>query len=148
MTLQLLAAAALTSFIIFAFTFRYGNKVLALTLGRLNFGAHTILATLLSILTGFCIAPPGFCMVVEFLERLSPSASLAPFIFLPLLGLLLGIHLHNITYYVKRFEETYEGYVRTRRALLRRNVVALSFLAVVTVQAITYTLHRLALLRW
>jgi len=141
-----LVVAGFASLTLFALLhFRYGDKVVALVMNKLSFRVHAVAATLLATLTGFCIGPLGFRVVVEFLEYLLSSTLLAAFTTLTLLGFLLGIHLHNIAYYSKRFEEVYRGYSRTRKDSLKRSAPLLSFLATVTPQIAIYIVYRFLL---
>jgi hypothetical protein len=118
-----------STFIPFALMFRYGNKVVALVMGKLSFKLHTFTCALLNALTGFYIGI-GRVILFEFLGALLNNYLVAGCIALALAGFLLSIFLPNISYHAKRFAEVYGEKVKTCKAILKGILVTtLPFLA-------------------
>ena len=85
---------------------RYGDRVVALVMSRLSFRVHTFVCVLLNTLTGSYIWL-GLKLMSKFLGTLLNNYLVAGYIILMLMGFLLGIYIHNVSYYTKRFEEVY-----------------------------------------
>jgi uncharacterized membrane-anchored protein len=65
----------------------------------------------------------------KFLGTLLNNYLVAGCIILALMGFLLGIYIHNINYYTKRFKEVYGEKAKTRKAFLKYiSVTTLPFL--------------------
>jgi hypothetical protein len=131
MLLDLLLAILIFSFSAFTpliLAFRYGDKIVALVMGKLSFRVHTFTCALLEALTGSYLWL-GPKLISKFLATLLNNYLVAGCIVLVLMGFLLGIFMHNADYYIKRFEEVYGEKAKTRKALLKRvSVTALPFI--------------------
>jgi len=107
---------------------RYGDRVVALVMSRLSFRVYTFVCALLNALTGSYIWL-GLKLMSKFLGTLLNNYLVAGYIILMLMGFLLGIYIHNVSYYTKRFEEVYGEKAKTRKAFLKRiSVTASPFL--------------------
>jgi hypothetical protein len=107
---------------------RYGDRVVTLVMSRLSFRVHTFVCALFNALTGSYIWL-GLKLMSKFLGTLLNNYLVAGCIILALMGFLLGIHIHNINYYNKRFKEVYGEKEKTRKAFLKYiSVTTLPFL--------------------
>jgi hypothetical protein len=128
-----LSILSFSSFTPLILMFRYGDRVVALVMGKLSFKVHTFLCALLNALTGSYIWL-GPKLVSKFLATLLNNYLVAGCIVLMLMGFLLGILTHNSGYYVKRFMEVYGERAGTRKAILKRfSVTALPFIVATSI---------------
>jgi hypothetical protein len=135
------AFALISAFIPFILMLRYGDRVVALVMSRLSFGVHTFVCALLNALTGSYIWL-GLKLMSKFLATLLNNYLVAGYIILMLMGFLLGIYIHNVSYYTKRFEEVYGEKAKTRKAFLKRiSVTALPFLVASFVSDYITSIH-------
>jgi uncharacterized membrane-anchored protein len=120
---------------------RYGDRVVALVMSRLSFRVHTFVCALLNALTGSYIWL-GLKLMSKFLGTLLNNYLVAGYIILMLMGFLLGIYIHNVSYYTKRFEEVYGEKAKTRKAFLKRiSVTTLPFLVAFFVSDYITSIH-------
>jgi uncharacterized membrane-anchored protein len=136
-----LASGLISGFTPFILMFRYGNKVVALVMGKLSFKLHTFTCALLNALTGSYIWL-GSRILFKFLRILLGNHLVAGCIVLVLMSFLLGIYIHNADYYAKRFEEVYGEKAKTRKAFLKRiSVTTLPFLVAFFVSDYITSIH-------
>jgi hypothetical protein len=124
-TALLISLCGLTPLIL---ALRYSDRVVTLVMSRLSFKVYTFVCALLNALTSSYIWL-GPKLMSKFLGTLLNNYLVAGCIIFALMGFLLGIYIHNVSYYTKRFEEVYGEKAKTRKAFLKRiSVTTLPFL--------------------